>query len=651
MPRYLSKSRFLLGLDCPTKLFYTGKQQYPNKNSDNEFLEALAKGGYQVGALAKCYYPNGHDIETLDYQQAVEQTNELLQQQNVVIFEAAIQVDRFFIRVDILEKNGSAIKLIEVKSKSFEGNSSLDLLNKSSYIDSSWRPYVYDVAFQKHVLSRAQPDWQIKAFLMLADKNATTNIDGLNQKFLFRENHEGRTSIEYVGDVSPDGLGNRILTEVNVDGLCERIYQGTDSTDPLPMPFADYCSFLADHYWDDDKIVMPIHKDCGNCEFRASREDEQAGRISGFKECWSSQLAWTDQDFEKPSIFDIWDFRRKPDMIDQGIFHMDHIRPFHIGTDADDPHPTLSRQSRQWLQVRRTVNNDTSAYIDTDGLREEMSHWKYPLHMIDFETSTASIPFYRGMRSYEDVAFQFSHHVIHEDGTIEHLPEYINVERGHFPNFDFVRALRDQLSVDEGSVFRYAAHENTILNHILVQLRSASDVDDRQDLMEFIKTITHSANHTGDRDMIDLLKIVKLHYWHPLMGGSNSLKAVLPAILNSSEHIKEKYSQAIYGRNSEIRSQHFDDGWIWIQENEQGLIKSPYDLLPSLFDDLDDDNVEEFLMGDRLADGGAAMTAYAMMQFTEMSEFERNRIVEGLLKYCELDTMAMVFLWEGWNNI
>ena len=68
-----------------------------------------------------------------------------------------------------------------------------------------------------------------------------------------------------------------------------------------------------------------------------------------------------------------------------------------------------------------------------------------------------------------------------------------------------------------------------------------------------------------------------------------------------------------------------------------------------LFDDLNDENIEEFLMGDRLADGGAAMTAYAMMQFTEMSQGERDRIIQGLLKYCELDTLAMVLLWEGWN--
>ena len=54
-----------------------------------------------------------------------------------------------------------------------------------------------------------------------------------------------------------------------------------------------------------------------------------------------------------------------------------------------------------------------------------------------------------------------------------------------------------------------------------------------------------------------------------------------------------------------------------------------------------------------IADGGAAMSAYAKMQFTEMTSGERERIVKALLKYCELDTFAMVLVWEGlayWMN-
>ena len=56
-------------------------------------------------------------------------------------------------------------------------------------------------------------------------------------------------------------------------------------------------------------------------------------------------------------------------------------------------------------------------------------------------------------------------------------------------------------------------------------------------------------------------------------------------------------------------------------------------------------------MKSNVQEGGAAMTAYAKMQFASITETERNSIIKGLLKYCELDTLAMVMVWEYWNNI
>ncbi len=44
------------------------------------------------------------------------------------------------------------------------------------------------------------------------------------------------------------------------------------------------------------------------------------------------------------------------------------------------------------------------------------------------------------------------------------------------------------------------------------------------------------------------------------------------------------------------------------------------------------------------------MTAYNMMQFMEMSDKERQEIVSALLRYCELDTLAMVMVWEFWKS-
>ena len=88
-------------------LYYYGKEDvYANNMQEDDFLMALAEGGYQVGELAKCYYPNGTDITDSGYDIPIEKTNELIKETNVVIFEAAIEFEDFFIRIDILNKVG-----------------------------------------------------------------------------------------------------------------------------------------------------------------------------------------------------------------------------------------------------------------------------------------------------------------------------------------------------------------------------------------------------------------------------------------------------------------------------------------------------------------------------------------------------------------
>ena len=108
---YLTKSRFKTGLSCPTKLYYeSNPQDFVNNDDVNEFMQALAKGGLQVGELAKLYYPGGVEIDGLSKEEQLEQTRTALKQKNVVIYEAAILVDHKFIRIDILVKKGDSIQ-------------------------------------------------------------------------------------------------------------------------------------------------------------------------------------------------------------------------------------------------------------------------------------------------------------------------------------------------------------------------------------------------------------------------------------------------------------------------------------------------------------------------------------------------------------
>ena len=149
--------------------------------------------------------------------------------------------------------------------------------------------------------------------------------------------------------------------------------------------------------------------------------------------------------------------------------------------------------------------------------------------------------------------------------------------------------------------------------------------------------------------MVDLCDLVKKYFYSPDMKGSNSIKKVLPAILNGSPFLQIKYSQPIYGSDHGILSKNFVD-WKWIAKDADGIVIDPYKRLPSIFSDLDLEEMDALLMDGSIADGGAAMTAYSRMQFTQMSSEECDRVCSALLKYCELDTFAMVLIWEHWNE-
>jgi hypothetical protein len=52
-----------------------------------------------------------------------------------------------------------------------------------------------------------------------------------------------------------------------------------------------------------------------------------------------------------------------------------------------------------------------------------------------------------------------------------------------------------------------------------------------------------------------------------------------------------------------------------------------------------------------IADGGMALTAYGKLQYVDMTDRERAELVSGLKKYCELETLAMVMLYEHFREI
>jgi hypothetical protein len=644
--RYLTKTLFVKALECPTKLYYHGKDEYAVKEED-EFTIALQEGGFQVGELAKCYFTGGMQIDALAHDEAVRQTKELLKQQNAIVYEAAVMFDRFFVRVDILKKDGNKIQLIEVKSKSIDpadpekslGNKQKP--NKKGYKNSDWRDYIADAAFQTWVMEQAFPKFEVVPYLMLADKSKTATIDGLNQKFSIMRDASGRIKVKRRFDnISSETLGNKILTNFPVREYVDKmIKEGIEINPDTFKPLGELAHEYAGCYINDNQYPIAIQTKCKRCEFRLNDETREMGLKSGYEECMAKTFANFDP--KEPTVMDIWNFRGANKLLKDGIYEMKDALKYLKQKKSDS-----KDRDRQILQIKKTCFEQDGKEDVKLELFAEMSRWRFPLHFVDFEGSRVAIPFNAGNRPYEQISFQFSCHSLYENGDIKHF-EWIKKEPGEFPNFEFVMALKDVLDKDDGTILRFADYENTVLREIHSQLeRTKPETIDYSGIMDWIDTITewydsHDAKREnkiiGSRNMVDMCEMVRKYYYHPAMGGSNSIKAVLPAVLSVSKFLKDKYSRPLsFGTNLK--------GKVWRQDDAvSGKAIDPYNLLKSNFDDYNGFDV--------ITNGGAAMTAFGRIQFSEVSEKERNAIITSLLRYCELDTLAMLMIYEHWRSL
>jgi hypothetical protein len=160
-------------------------------------------------------------------------------------------------------------------------------------------------------------------------------------------------------------------------------------------------------------------------------------------------------------------------------------------------------------RIKTCVRNDKD-YI-SKGLEDELKDMEYPIHFLDFETLGSAIPRYVGTRPYQTIPFQWSDHILNEDGTIEHR-EYL-CEEDKNPREEFTLSLLDALG-SNGSIVTYSDYEERIIKGLAKGL--AKYRGQLHALLDRIK---------------DLLKIIRRHYYNPAFHGSFSLKSVLPAIL------------------------------------------------------------------------------------------------------------------------
>ncbi|MEX1020811.1 MAG: DUF2779 domain-containing protein, partial [Litorilinea sp.] len=157
------------------------------------------------------------------------------------------------------------------------------------------------------------------------------------------------------------------------------------------------------------------------------------------------------------------------------------------------------------------IRNDTPR-IDRHDIGQALRGLRFPLYFFDFETYSPAIPHLDGMRPYQNYPFQYSCHILHADGRMEHR-EYL-----HEDQTDPRPSLAYQLVRDlgrAGSVIVYnASFERGVLRDLAAALpQHAPPLENIQ------------------ARLWDQLALIRRSYDHPRFLNSKSIKRVLPVLV------------------------------------------------------------------------------------------------------------------------
>ena len=165
------------------------------------------------------------------------------------------------------------------------------------------------------------------------------------------------------------------------------------------------------------------------------------------------------------------------------------------------------------LKVHRaTVTGET--FHDHAGARAAIDAWPFPRTWLDFETIAFPLPRWVGTKPYEQVAFQFSAHVEHEDGRLDHH-EFLSLD-GEDPRRSCAEALARLPAT--GAVVAY----NAPFERGCIERLAAAFPDLAAPLLLLSSRL------------VDLLPVTKANWYHRDQRGSWSIKAVLPTMTDLS---------------------------------------------------------------------------------------------------------------------
>ena len=216
--------------------------------------------------------------------------------------------------------------------------------------------------------------------------------------------------------------------------------------------------------------------------------------------------------------------------------------------------------------------------INQEEIKKVLSELKFPLYFLDYETCQLAIPFIEGTKPNQQLAFQYSLHILKDEKSkLEHREFLGDIDDKYFVK-KFAESLIKDIP-DEGSVIIYNKSFEPARNREIARLYP----DYKKDLDRINSNII---------DFMDPFS--KRYYYTKEMQGSHSIKYVLPALYPDDPALD-------------------------------------YHNLPLVHN------------------GEEASNSFLSMK--GKTKEEKEEIRKGLLVYCELDTLAMVKIYEKFKEV
>ncbi|MGM9971566.1 MAG: DUF2779 domain-containing protein [Anaeroplasmataceae bacterium] len=221
---------------------------------------------------------------------------------------------------------------------------------------------------------------------------------------------------------------------------------------------------------------------------------------------------------ENNSVLELYNYRNKYELISKGILDFEQLVINNI--------PLNEIQKRQVEFA--LYKNDEDYYINKVMVEKFINKLKYPLYFFDFESYQAVIPNLNGTRPYQQITFQYSLHILYEDGKIEHK-EFIGNGKTD-PRLELTKQMIFDLGTD-GTIIAYNdSFEKTRI----------------KELKNSFKQYEEELNLIVERfvDLEDIFQ--KGYFYNKAMKGSFSIKSVLPSLFPNDETLNYKSLEQVH---------------------------------------------------------------------------------------------------------